>query len=60
MTEPYLIRAREIACNEIKPGPAFERGIMGGYCDGGTIIEDRIDAAKLDLLRTPEENIPDD
>lgn len=61
MTEtPELYRAREIACRVILRGGALERGIMSGHCDNGTLVQDHIEEAKLDLLRTREENIPDD
>lgn len=61
MTEtPELYRAREIACRVILRGGALERGIMSGHCDNGSLVQDHLEEAKLDLLRTPEENIPDD
>lgn len=57
MTDPALIRAREHAAYEIPRGAAFERGILNGYCDGGSIVQGHLD----DILREKmEENIPDD
>lgn len=57
---PELIRARELACAAKLRGGALERGIMTGHCDNGTLVQDYVEEAKLDLLRTPEEYCPDD
>ena len=60
MTEPFLMRARELAAYEIPRGLAFETGILNGYCDEGSLVKDKIDEAKLDILKHTVENNPDD
>jgi len=56
MTDPILIHARELAAYKIPRGKALETGILNGYCDGGSLVQDELEGA----LRAPEENIPDD
>lgn len=52
-----LLLARERAAFSIKRGAALERGILNGYCDNGSIVQDELEAV---LRGKMEENNPDD
>jgi hypothetical protein len=57
VTNPIIIRARQIFVERIKPGRARERGALGGAYDEGTDIQQFMKEAEEQLLRERPETV---
>lgn len=57
VTDPVIIRARQIFVERIKPGRVRERGALGGAYDGGTDIQQFMQEAEEQLLRERPESV---
>lgn len=57
MTDPIIIRAREIFVERNKPGIVREIAAMLGAYDHGTDIQQYMEEASADVLRDLPENI---
>jgi hypothetical protein len=57
VTNPIIIRARQIFVERIKPGRVRERGALGGAYDEGTDIQQFMKEAEEQLLRERPETV---
>ncbi len=57
MTDRIIIRARELAIENRRPGLVIERAVLNGAFDRGTYVKDWLTQAEREVLANREEVI---